>query len=365
MLERTKILIADDAEINREILKDIFEEQFTVLEAANGEEAVQLIEDNKEELAVVFLDLIMPIQNGLDVLEYMTKMHYMDFLPVIMITGESTPESDEKAYEYGVSDIINKPFSPRVVMRRTMNIIELFLNRLDIEEKLEIRTKQLRESREKLSRNNEFLINALSSVVEFRSLETGDHVKRVGYFTRIMLKYLRQNYPEYNLDDEAVETIVRASALHDIGKIAIADNILMKPGKLLPQEFDEMKKHTVYGCEILEKFKQEEDDFYRYCYDICRYHHEKWDGSGYPDKLVGDAIPIWAQVVAVADCYDALVSKRVYKDAFASDTAMAMIENGECGEFSAKILDCLAMARQEFFDATELSEQFNFSEGEV
>lgn len=361
-MDKTKILIADDAEINREILKDIFEEQFEVLEAANGEEAIQIIEDNKEELAVIFLDLIMPVQTGLDVLEFMTKMHYMDFLPVIMITGESTPESDEKAYEYGVSDIIYKPFSPRVVMRRTKNIIELFANRLDIEEKLEVRTRELRESREKLSKNNGFLINALSSVVEFRSLETGDHVKRVGYFTRIMLKYVRQNYPEYHLSEEDVESIVRASALHDIGKIAIPDTILMKPGKLTPYEFEEMKKHTTYGCEILEKFKQEENDFYRYCYDICRYHHEKWDGAGYPDHLAGDAIPIWAQVVAVADCFDALVSKRVYKDAFASDTAVAMIENGECGEFSPKILDCFDMAKHEFFAATQLSEELNFAE---
>lgn len=365
MVKKTRILIADDAEINREILKNIFEEQFEVLEAANGEEAIQIIEDNKEELAVVFLDLIMPIQTGFDVLEYMTRMHYLDFLPVIMITGEATPESDERAYEYGVSDIIYKPFSPRVVMRRTKNIIELYANRLDIEAKLEIRTKELRESREKLSRNNKFLINALSSVVEFRSLETGDHTKRVGYFTRIMLKYMKMNYPEYELTDENIETIVQASALHDIGKIAIPDKILMKPGKLTPDEFEEMKKHTIYGCEILEKFKQEEDEFYRYCYDIVRYHHEKWDGRGYPDHLVGDQIPIWAQVVAVVDCYDALVSKRVYKEAFASDTAVAMIKNGECGAFSPKILDCFDLAKQEFFDATEVSEELNFSDQNI
>ena len=296
-MERNSILIADDQEINREILKVIFEDQYEILEASDGTQAIDLIEAHRETIVLVFLDLLMPGKSGLDVLAFMTDKGYMDAIPVIMITGEATADTDEKAYEYGVSDIIYKPFAPKVVMRRSMNIIELFAHRIDIERKLEERTKELRESKEKLERSNEFLVNALSSVVEFRSLESGEHIQRVKHLTKIMLKYVRKFYPQYQLTKEQVGLIVNASGLHDLGKVAIPDSILLKPGKLTAEEFEEMKKHTIYGCELLEQFKQEETEFYRYCYDICRYHHERYDGRGYPDHLKGDEIPIWAQVV--------------------------------------------------------------------
>lgn len=357
-MDKNTLLIADDVEINREILKNIFEEQFEILEAGDGDEALQLIEENHERIVLVFLDLIMPGKTGLDVLKYMVEKQYMNSIPVIIITGEATADTDEKAYEYGASDIIYKPFEPRVVMRRTMNIIELFSHRIDIEKKLEKRTKQLRESREKLRRSNEFLINALSSVVEFRSLESGEHIKRVKYFTEVLLRQLVEYYPEYHLTEEDVEQIVNASVLHDLGKIAIPDSILLKPGKLTKDEFEEMKKHTIYGCELLEKFKQEENDFYRYCYEICRYHHERYDGNGYPDRLKGEEIPISAQVVSIVDVYDALVSERVYKKPYAVDEAVRMIFAGECGVFSPKILDCFKAAKAELFQATEMKLSF-------
>ena len=274
-MERNIILIADDQEINREILKVIFEEQYEILEAADGVQAIDLIEAHRDEIVLIFLDLLMPGKSGLDVLAHMTDKGYMDFIPVIMITGEATADTDEKAYEYGVSDIIYKPFAPKVVMRRTMNLIELFAHRINIERKLEKRTKELRESKKKLEKSNEFLVNALSSVVEFRSLESGEHIQRVKYLTKIMLKYVRSYYPQYQLTKEQVGLIVNASALHDLGKVAIPDSILLKPGRLTEEEFEEMKKHTIYGCELLEQFKQEETEFYRYCYDICRYHHER------------------------------------------------------------------------------------------
>lgn len=354
LMENKTILIADDAEINRGMLRLIFEEQFDILEAETGQEAMDLLDAHHEEIVMLFLDLIMPEKTGLEVMEYMQKQGYMDTVPVIMITGEATADTDVKAYEYGASDIIYKPFEPKVVMRRTINIMELFENRLHMEKKLEKRTKQLIESQEKLQKNNEFLINALSSVVEFRSLESGEHIRRVRFFTRILLNCLRKYYPEYNLDKEKIDQIVNASALHDIGKIAIPDNILMKPGKLTPEEFEEMKKHTTYGCQLLENFKQEESDFYRYCYDICRYHHERYDGGGYPDGLVGEDIPIWAQVVSIVDVYDALVSKRVYKTPFAAGEADRMIHDGECGIFSPKILRCFDIAKADLFQSSEL-----------
>lgn len=352
-MEKNVILIADDVEINRTMLSFIFEEQYEILEAADGVETIELLEKHQDTLSLIFLDLIMPNKSGLDVLEYMFEKGYMTLIPVIMITGESTAESEVKAYEYGVSDIIYKPFDSKVVMRRAQNIIELFQNRIDIERKLEKRTRQLRESKEKLERNNEFLVNALSSVVEFRSLESGEHIQRVKYFTKILMKYVISEFPEYGLTEESLNLIVNASALHDLGKIAIPDSILLKPGKLTNEEFQEMKKHTIYGCQLLENFKQEENEFYGYCYDICRYHHERYDGNGYPDRLKGDEIPIWAQVVSIVDVYDALVSKRVYKAAFAVEEAVEMIKNNECGVFSPTIMQCFDMAKSEFFQATE------------
>lgn len=352
-MERNMILIADDQEINREVLKVIFEEQYQILEAVDGEQAIEALEQYHQEIVLILLDLLMPNKSGMDVLELMTQKGYMDYIPVIMITGESTASTDEKAYEYGVSDIIYKPFAPKVVMRRAKNIIELFAHRIYLEKKLEERTKELRESKEKLEKSNEFLINALSSVVEYRSLESGEHIRRVKYFTKILLKYLRRYYPEYKITDEQAKLIVEASALHDIGKIAIPDNILLKPGRLTKEEFEEMKKHTTYGCELLEQFKQEDTDFYRYCYDICRYHHERYDGSGYPDKLAGEEIPIWAQIVSIVDVYDALVTERVYKKPYAVDEAIRMIYDGECGVFSDKILECFRLAKYDLLQATE------------
>lgn len=360
IMEKNTILIADDAEINREMIKFIFDEQYQIIEAGDGEQAINIIMENSDKIGLIFLDLLMPKKSGLDVLRFMNDADYINFIPVIMITGEATDETDEKAYEYGASDIIYKPFAPNVVMRRAKNIMELFEHRIYLENKLEKRTKQLRESREKLERSNEFLINALSSVVEFRSLESGEHIQRVKYFTKLFLKYIMKMYPKYDITKEQAALIVNASALHDIGKIAIPDSILLKPGRLTAEEFEEMKKHTIYGCELLEKFKQDDNEFYRYCYDICRYHHERYDGNGYPDKLKGDEIPIWAQIVSVVDVYDALVSKRVYKDPFAVEEAARMIMDGECGVFSPEMLDCFRLAKQELFAVTE--GEFSFAD---
>lgn len=359
-MEKEKILIVDDEKMNRSLLKHIFEEQYEVLEAANGEEAIALMDDNLEQLQVVFLDLMMPVMDGFGVLDHMLSKGYNNHLPVILITGEATAESEEKAYDYGVSDIMYKPYAPRVVMRRTRNIIDLYKSRNEMEQQLEERTQMLMESEKKLRDNNEFLINALSSVVEFRSLESGEHIRRVKFFTRIMLKYLVKYFPKYNLTEEDVETIVRASALHDIGKIAIPDAILLKPGKLTQAEYEIMKTHSIYGAELLEKFKQDDNQFYEYCYDICRYHHERYDGGGYPDKLKGDDIPICAQIVGLVDVYDALVSKRIYKEAYTHELAVQMIKDGECGEFSPEVLECFDFAYADFFEIVEVLENCSF-----
>lgn len=351
-----KILIVDDAELNREILKEIFEDKFEILEAGDGVEAISIIDERAEELSLIFIDLVMPNKNGLEVLAHMRYKGYIEHIPVIMITGEATAETDLKAYEYGAADIIYKPFVPKVVIRRANNLIELYHTREVMEEELAKRTEDLKKSQEKIASMNQFLLEALGSVVEFRSLESGEHVKRVKEYTRIMLSYVRSCFPQYALTPQQIEMISDAAMLHDIGKIAIPDDILNAPRRLTEEEFAEMKKHTVYGCEILEKFKFDEDsDFYRYCYNICRWHHEKSDGRGYPDGLKEEDIPIYCQAVAIADCFDALVSKRVYKSAVSCDESFNMIVNGECGRFSDTILKCFEMAREEMFMVVEKS----------
>ena len=364
-MAKDTILIVDDAEINREMIKFIFEEQYNVLEAENGQEAIDIIKKKSESLCMIFLDLLMPVKSGLDVLKFMNLEDYINYIPVIMITGEATNESDEKAYEFGASDIIYKPFAPNVVMRRAKNLMELFEHRIDVEKKLEERTKELVASRKKLEESNAFLVNALSSVIEARSLESDEHILRVKYFTKLFLKYIQKFYPKYGITDEAAALIVNASAVHDIGKIAIQDNILLKPTALTKEEDAEMKKHTLYGCELLEKFKQEDNEFYHYCYDICRYHHERYDGSGYPDRRKGDDIPIWAQIVSIVDTYDELVSDRLYKTPYATSEAARAIEEGEFGTFSPEMLECFEFAKIEMFAVSEgsvsLAEKINES----
>lgn len=361
VLKKKTILIADDEEVNRIILAQVFVEQFNVLEAVDGQNAIDILDARHDDIVMLFLDLMMPKKTGLQVMEHMREKGYMTRIPIIMITGEATADSDLKAYEYGASDIIYKPFETAVIMRRTINILELFETRLNMENKLKEQAKDLLATHEKLEKNNEFLINALSSVVEFRSQESGEHIKRVKYFTRILLNYLQKYYPEYALTKEQINLIVNASALHDIGKITLPDSILLKPARLTPGEYEQMKTHTTEGCKILEKFKQEESEFYRYCYDICRHHHERYDGNGYPDGLAGEDIPIWAQIVSIVDVFDALISKRVYKSAYPTEEAVRMIHDGECGEFSPKLMDCFDLAKE---DLCQMADAISYADSD-
>ena len=344
-----KILVIDDADVNRAILKEIFKEQYEVIEAADGEEGIAQIDTYFEDISLIFLDLIMPKKDGLEVLSHMRHRNLIDMIPVIMITGEATVESDVRAYEYGAADIIYKPFAPQVVMRRAENLIELYRKKEETDELLSKRTEELRAAQQELTDTNEILLDALGSVAEFRSLESSQHIKRVKQFTTILLQYVMSFYPQYDLTPEKIEIMASASALHDVGKIAISDAILNAPRRLTETEFFEMKKHTVYGCDIIDKFMLKQNDFYKYSYEICRWHHEKVDGKGYPDRLVGDEIPIYCQAVSLADCFEALVSKRTYKGPIATVEAYNMIKRGECGAFSDVIMDCFDMAKLEMF----------------
>ena len=360
-MDRQQILIVDDEEINRAILNEMFRHEYDMLEAANGQEAIEQIENN-QNIVLILLDIVMPVLNGFKVLNYMQEHDLIDKIPVILITAESVRDSEDKAYAYGVADVMHKPFYPHIVKRRGKNIIELYQNKRNMELCLKEQEEAIRLQEKKIRQNNEFMIDALSSVVEFRSLETGEHIRRIKYFTRILSKYLMKYFPKYGLTPAMVDEIARASALHDIGKIGIPDAILLKPGRLTPEEYEIMKNHTTIGCDILEKFHENQtEDFYRYCYEICRYHHERWDGNGYPDHLAGDEIPISAQIVAVAEVYDALVSPRVYKSVYANNEAFDMIMNGECGQFSPDIMECFGLAKEDFFNIVEVIKMFDFS----
>lgn len=359
-MEKQKILIVDDAEINRKILAGIFEDEYEVLEAENGWDANELISAN-ENITLILLDIVMPVLDGFGVLDYMQQNDLLNKIPVILITGETVLDSDAQAYSYGVADVMHKPFYPHIVERRAKNIIELYQHKQEMEERLKEQEIAIRAQEKKIRDSNELMLDALSSVVEFRNLETGEHTRRIKFFTRVMLKYLVKYFPDYGLTPGQVDEIARASAMHDIGKIGIPDAILLKPGKLTPSEFEVMKTHTTIGCDLLEKFHMDQSDtFYKYCYEICRHHHERWDGNGYPDHLVGDEIPISAQIVAIADVYDALVSPRVYKSPYANSVAYEMIMNGECGQFAPNVLECFALAKEDFFNIVEVSKMFSF-----
>ncbi len=347
-MKKPTILIVDDVDINREILCEIFQDENTV-QAANGREALDIIAEKPEAVSVVLLDVVMPVMDGVAVLEEMKKRGWLDSIPVLLITGEATTEIERKAYRLGVSDIIKKPFDAFIVKQRTNNVIELYYNKRHLEEMVELQTKVLRRQAEELQSINDRIIDVMSNVVEFRNLESGNHVKRVKTFTNILARYVAREYPEYHLDDSTISMITSAAALHDVGKIVIPDAILLKPGRLTPEEFETMKTHTTRGCEVIDMLADiQQGEYGKVSYDICRHHHERYDGRGYPDGLKGEEIPIAAQIVSVADVYDALVTERCYKSAFTPEEAFRMITNNECGVFSPKLMRCFELARGEF-----------------
>lgn len=353
---RDKILIVDDKEINREMLAVILEEEYNVIEAENGCVAIEIIEKHKEELAVVLLDIVMPVLDGYQVLNFMNSGGYLEKIPVLIITIESDSSVETRCFELGVSDFIRKPFDIAKVRNRVRNIVNLYQYKNNLEDKVEKQTKTLVEQNtlllkqaERLRKSNEQIIDILGAVVESRNLESGAHIQRVKDFTRILAYQLMEDFPEYGLTKKRIEIIASASALHDVGKIAIPDSILLKPARLTDEEFAYMKTHTTRGCQILENIKEAWDENYgRTSYEICRHHHERYDGNGYPDGLAGDNIPISAQIVGVADVYDALVSERVYKGAFSVDEAYNMIVRGDCGVFSQKLLSSFAKVKTKF-----------------
>lgn len=333
-MEKT-ILIVDDIEVNRALLAENFRDDYEIVEAGDGEEALKVL-DSGRNIAAVLLDLIMPKVNGLDVLKAMNKNGKIRHIPVFLITAANSEAMLSEGYELGAIDIIAKPFMPHFLRCRVNNVVELYGHRNELEH---IVAKQM----ERLNKLNRSIVETLATVIEFRDGESGEHVRRIGRLTQILMTEVSDVYPEYGLSPNEIDKIVTSSTLHDVGKISIPDRILNKPGRLTAEEFEVMKQHTTKGCEILQNVPEIMDaGIYNYSFDICRHHHERWDGKGYPDGLKGDDISIWAQVVSVADVYDALTSKRVYKKAFDHDTAVKMIYDGECGAFNPKVMQAFS-----------------------
>lgn len=337
-IPKQKVLIVDDAEMNRAILTEILGNEYEILEAENGRECMQLLQKYRTGISVILLDIVMPVMNGFAVLGEMARQGLIDDIPIIMISSADSDDVIRQAYELGVTDYISRPFDAKIVYRRVVNAIKLYAKQRRL---VSMVTKQIVEK----EKNDNMLIDILSHIVEFRNTESGLHVLHMKQLTELLLSELLQKTDMYHLDAAKRDLIVTASALHDIGKIAIPEEILNKPGRLTKEEFEIMKTHTTIGSEMLDKIEGYGDEpLVRTAYAICRWHHERYDGRGYPDGLVGEQIPISAQIVALADVYDALVSKRSYKEAFSHETAVQMILNGECGTFNPLILDCLRSA---------------------
>lgn len=346
---RNKIMVVDDVPINCDLLEEILEDDYDVITESNSQRALEMLTEMHDEIGALLLDLMMPNVDGFDVLEFMRKNGWLDKVPVIVISGENTVEAERKCFDLGVSDFVQKPFDETLVKLRVSNIVELFSYKNELEEKVQAQTEILRQQAARLEKSNMELIEILATVVEGRNLESGQHVKRVKGFTKILALQMMLDCPEYGLTPQQIEVMTAASALHDVGKISIPDHILLKPGKLTNEEFDFMKTHTTLGSELLSEIKGVWDEHYsRMSYEICRHHHERFDGRGYPDGLVGDEIPVSAQIVSIADVYDALTTERVYKKAFSSQEAYQMIVDGKCGVFSPKLLHSFENVRGEF-----------------
>lgn len=339
-----KILIVDDSEMNRFILSEILGEKYEILEATDGAEAISIMKSRSRELSLVLLDIVMPQVDGFEVLNVMHKNHWLEDMPVIMISSESAPAYVARAFDLGVSDFISRPFDSAIVKRRVQNTIMLYAKQKKLQD---IVADQIMDKQ----KSNSLMIEILSHIVEFRNGESGMHTLHIRIITEILMNRLLEKTNRYNITAADVSMIGMAAALHDIGKIAIPEEVLNKPGRLTDEEYAIMKRHSMIGANMLNDLPFQNEPLVKSAYEICRWHHERYDGRGYPDGLKGEEIPISAQIVSIADVYDALTSERVYKKAFSHEKAMDMIVNGECGVFNPLLLECLAETADEIRQA--------------
>ena len=360
-MEKQKILIVDDSEMNRYLLIDILKEHYDVVEAENGVEAISLLSKQRTDFSLLLLDIMMPEMNGFEVLAYINKYHWNDNFAVIMISADDSPANIKRAYDLGAFDYISRPFDSTIVRRRISNTMFLYARQQHLEK---IIVEQFQET----EKNNKLMISILAHIVEFRNGESGLHILHVITITKYLLKQLIQLTDQYLLSKADIFLISTASALHDIGKISISDSILNKPGRLTAEEFEVIKTHSIVGANILLDLpiEQQEAPLVKMAAEICRWHHERYDGNGYPDGLKGEEIPIAAQVVALADVYDALTSERCYKKAYSHEEALKMILEGQCGAFNPILLLCLQeiadILESELLDASPEQETKNIQD---
>ena len=351
---KAQILIVDDSAMNRAILSDMLEKDYRILEASSGEACLDVLRQNGSGISLILLDIVMPGMNGFEVLAFMNRNHWIENIPVIMISSEDSENYIRRAYDLGVSDYISRPFDAQVVYRRVNNTIKLYAKQRRL---IRLVKDQIYEK----EKNNQMMVSILSQIVEFRNGESGLHVLHINLLTELLLEKLSQKTDKYPLSWSEQYLIATASSLHDIGKIGINEAILNKPGKLTKEEFEIMKTHTVIGASILERLDHYKNErLVKLAIQICRWHHERYDGKGYPDGLKGDEIPISAQVVSIADAYDALISERVYKPAYSHEKAVQMIANGECGVFNPILVECLVELQDRIRD--ELLKQNTYAD---
>ncbi len=353
---RDTVLIVDDQSSNREILSEMLKSDYKIKEAGNGIEALNTISKYRGEIAVMLLDTVMPKMSGQEVLAKMSEAKLMEEFPVLVCVGDGNTDVIEKCFSYGIADFVRRPYEDEMVLQRVKRLDSLFQRRRESEDKmkkfarvLQNQNKILEQQAKQQKKDNINLMDSLGTIVEYRNTENHQHIKRVKAFTNVLATHMMNEFPEYELTDEKIAHITAASALHDIGKIMIPDNILFKPGKYTSEEFDYMKSHTIRGYDIIAQIADNWDkELMEYCKQIARSHHEKYDGRGYPENLKGDKIPIAAQVVSVTDCFEALISESLYKKAYSFDAAYQMILNGDCGAFNPKLLEAFRNSREEF-----------------
>lgn len=332
---QNKVLIVDDSELNRSLLADMLCNEYEILEAENGLQAMKLLEYRHFEISLILLDIVMPEMDGFEVLAMMNRNKWIEQIPVIIISAETTAAYIDTAYDLGATEFVSRPFDPKTIRRRVSNTIMLYSKQKFLENAV---TEQLLEK----EKSNLIMVEVLSHIVEFRNGESGIHVFNIRTITEMLLKQLCALYDEYRYLQCKILLIANASSLHDTGKISIDEQILNKPGKLTPDEYEKIKEHSSVGAKMLEKTRYyPNEEIVRIARDICKWHHERYDGRGYPDGLVGDEIPIEAQVVSLADVYDALTHKRVYKEAYSHQKAFEMIFSGQCGSFNPLLLKCM------------------------
>ena len=332
---KQKILIVDDSELNRSLLSDMLCDEFEILEAENGMEASQILHNQELEISLMLLDIVMPVMDGFEMLAVMNKNGWIKSIPVIMISAETVPAYVDRAYDLGVLDYISRPFDERTVRRRVISTLLLASKQKEL-------THMLADQIYEKEKDNRLMVEILSNIVEFRNGESGLHVLHIHTLSELLLRQLLEKTDKYSITKRDIPLICNASALHDIGKIVVPSEILNKPGRLTREEYEIMKTHSAEGAGILQRIPlRENEPLIQVGYQICRWHHERYDGRGYPDGLKGEEIPIAAQVVSLADVYDALTSKRVYKPAYSHEKTMEMILGGECGAFNPLLLECL------------------------